>query len=56
MPDDWNESIGWEFLKYIWRFNSDKRPKIIKVLAGSKDIEIVIFKNRAQVNVYLEKI
>ena len=43
-----NERFDFEFLKWIWNFNKEKRPKYIQLLQQRKDVKVYILKNRRQ--------
>ena len=43
-----NERFDFEFLKWIWNFNKEKRPKYMQLLQQRKDVKVYILKNRRQ--------
>ena len=50
------ERFDWEFLKWIWGFNKKHRNKIYALLSEAEDITVHIFKNRRQVNQFLDSL
>ncbi len=48
------ERFDWEFLKWVWNFNKEKRGKFYHLLEESKHAHVVVLKNRRQVKHYLE--
>ncbi len=50
------ERFDWEFLRWVWNFNKNKREKTCRLLARYPDKKICILKNRRQVRMFLEKI
>ena len=50
------ERFDWEFLRWVWNFNKNKREKTCRLLACHPDKKICILKNRRQVRMFLEKI
>lgn len=49
------EKIDKEFITYVLKYNKYKRINIVKNLEGIDENKILIFKNRKQVNNWLEK-
>lgn len=47
------ERFDWEFLKWVWNYNRDKREKNYRLLKEAKDVEIVVLKNRYAVKQFL---
>ena len=47
------ERFDWEFLKWVWNYNRDKREKNYCLLKEAKDVEIVVLKNRYAVKQFL---
>ena len=47
------ERVDWEFLVWIWNFNKTKRKKYYDLLSAQTGKTIHIFKNRRQLNEYL---
>ena len=45
-----------EFIEFIKNFNSQNRPKIMKLLSECSDKDIYIFKNRNEANEFLNQI
>lgn len=50
------ERFDWEFLKWVWRFNRENRPRLYSALEAAPAKSIIILKNRRQVNRYLESL
>lgn len=55
MPKNSPEKFDFEFYKAVLRFNKKNRPKTKALLEKYKP-EVIVFKNRKQVNEYLKKI
>lgn len=43
-----------EFLKWIWNFNKEKRPRYMQLLQQRKDVKVCILKNRRQARKLLD--
>lgn len=50
------ERIDWEFLKWVWDFNKNKREKNYRLLNETDGIEKFILKNRRAVKEFMEQI
>lgn len=50
------ERIDWEFLKWVWDFNRNKRAKYYELLGQRKDTRVIILKNRRQVKRFIDQI
>ena len=50
------EKIDKEFLKWIWRFKKDAKPKIMEKIKNYPNANLLIFKNRHQLNKYLKSL
>ena len=50
------ERFDWEFLKWVWNYNRNKRERNYDLLAQHPDKDIHILKNRRQVKAFLERI
>lgn len=48
------ERINLEFIKYILRYNRDRRPEIIKLLNETPDEKVLIFKKQKDLNRWLK--
>jgi len=49
MGKDCNEKIpSWEFIKFVWNFIKESRPKIIEKMMNYDKINKVILKNRKE--------
>jgi adenylate kinase family enzyme len=55
MPDGWNETISWEFFKFVWNFEA-YRPRITNVINKKTSKKIITFKNRGQTREYLKAV
>jgi adenylate kinase family enzyme len=53
VPEDWQEKIDYEFLRYVWKFNRVSRPKVIDALSDIK-AEAIILKNPGEAARYLK--
>ncbi len=47
--------ITWDFFKYVWRYNSVKRPEILARLAGAEE-KTTILTGAREMNAYLQKV
>jgi adenylate kinase family enzyme len=56
MPEDWQEKLDPEFLKYVWRFNKQSKPKILVAIQNHKNKDVLVFKNSQQAEEYLKTI
>lgn len=58
MPEDWNEKLNIEFVRYVYRFKKDSRQKLLNEIAQNKhpDLDIHIFKKRKQAYQWLENL
>ncbi len=54
MPSDWHEKIDWNFLVLVWRFNKDRRYKIINAIAANPGKKVVTFQTSQEATRYLE--
>ena len=43
-----------EFMKWIWNFNKEKRPRYMQLLQQRKDVKVCILKNRRQARKLLD--
>ena len=50
------ERIDWEFLRWVWNFNRDKREKIYRLLNETEGIEKIVLKNRRAVRTFLRQV
>ncbi len=57
MPSEWKEKANWGFLKYVWNFRRDVRPKTVEIISklGPKTT-LITFKSRKQIRDYLAKL
>ena len=50
------ERIDWEFLQWVWNFNKNKRDTNYRRLAEVEGVDIIILKNRRQVERFLRNL
>ena len=50
------ERIDFEFLKWVWNYNRDKRERNYKLLNEAEHAETIVLKNRRAVKMFLEQI
>ena len=50
------ERFDWEFLCWVWNFNKNKRARNYRLLAEVEGVDIIILKNRRQVERYLRNL
>lgn len=50
------ERIDWEFLQWVWNFNKNKRAANYRRLAEVEGVNIIILKNRSQVERFLRNL
>ena len=50
------ERIDWEFLKWVWNFNKNKREDTYRLLNKTDGIEKIVLKNRRAVRKFLKTI
>ena len=50
------ERIDWEFLKWVWDFNKNKREKNYRLLNESEGVETIVLKNRRAVKRFLKSL
>lgn len=51
------ERFDWEFLRYIWRYRDQQRPKLVSYFTALRaDQPLVTFTTRAQATAYLAKV
>jgi len=48
------ERFDWEFLKWVWNFNKDKREKNYRLLNEAEGVETIVLKNRRAVRRFLK--
>lgn len=54
MPSDWREKIDWEFLRFVWRFNRDRRHKITDAIDANLGKQVVVFRTSREAAEYLK--
>ena len=50
------EQIDFEFLKWVWNYNRDKRERNYRLLNEAEHAETIVLKNRRAVKMFLEQI
>ncbi len=50
------ERFDWDFLKWVWNFNRDKREQYHRMRRESQGIRWVVLKNRREVTKFLESL
>jgi hypothetical protein len=56
MPEDWVEKLDPEFLKYVWHFNKQSRPKILAQINTNQNEEVIVFKKSKVAEDYLKSL
>lgn len=56
MNEGCREKLDFPFLKWVWNYNKNNRPKVIEILVRNKDKNIVILKNSKDVRSYVEQL
>lgn len=58
MPEDWKETLNWEFVRYVFRFKKDSRQKLLNEIEQFRhdNLEVHIFNTRKQAYKWLEKL
>ena len=50
------ERLDWEFLKWVWNFNKNKRERYYRMLNEAEGKETVVLKNRCMVKRFLQSV
>ena len=56
MGDGCPERFDWEFLKWVWNFNKNKRDTYYKLLNEVQGVETIVLKNRRMVKRFLKSL
>ena len=56
MGDGCPERFDWDFLKWVWNFNRDKREKYYRLLNETEGKETIVLKNRRMVKRFLQSL
>ena len=56
MAADCPEKLSFDFLKWIWRFPIDKRPKILSTLTATSDKQVIHLTSRRAVKQFLQSL
>ena len=56
MPEDWEEKLSWEFIRYIYRFKKDSRQKLLNEIEQYRHdgLSVHIFKSRKAAYTWLK--
>ena len=50
------EKVDWEFVKWVWNFNKNKRERYYRMLQDAKGVETIVLKNRRMVKRFLKEL
>ena len=50
------EKVDWEFVKWVWNFNKNKRERYYRMLNETQGIETIVLKNRRMVKRFLKEL
>ena len=50
------ERFDWEFMKWVWNFNKNKREKYYRLLNEAQGVNTIVLKNRRMVKRFLESL
>lgn len=50
------EKVDWEFVKWVWNFNKNKREGYYRLLNEAEGIETIVLKNRRMVRRFLKSL
>jgi hypothetical protein len=54
LPEGCPETVDWEFLRWVWNFPEQSRPRIVEALARARrDVAVVHITRRAQTRAVL---
>jgi adenylate kinase family enzyme len=53
MASDCQERIDMDFIRYVWNFNKNMRPRIYELLKQYSDIDLVVLKNNREIRDFL---
>lgn len=56
MGEDCPERLDFDFLKWVWNFNKNKRERNYCLLKETEGIQVIILKNRREVNRFLAQL
>jgi adenylate kinase family enzyme len=56
MGDGCPERFDWEFMKWVWNFNKNKRDTYYKLLNEVQGVETIVLKNRRMVKRFLDSL
>ena len=56
MGEDCPERIDWEFLKWVWNYNKNKREKNYRLLNEAEGVETIVLKNRRAVRKFMKTV
>ncbi len=50
------ERFDWEFIKWVWNFNRDKRTKLYRQIQQAENTNVIILKNRKEGKAFLQNL
>ncbi len=58
MPEDWQDKLNWEFVRYVYRFKKDSRKKLVSEIEKYRhdDLDVQVFKTRKQAYKWLKSL
>ncbi len=56
MGEDCPERFDFDFLKWVWNFNKNKREKNYRLLKEAEGVQVIILKNRRAVKKFLSEL
>ena len=56
MGDGCPERFDWEFMKYVWNYNRENREKLYRKLNTLDRVNVIVFKNRKEGNLFLRNL
>ena len=54
MGDGCPERFDWDFLKWVWNFNKEKRERNYRLLKETPNVRVLIFRKRRQLRKFLK--
>jgi len=56
MGEDCPERFDWDFLKWVWNFNKNKRERYYRMLNETQGAQTIVLKNRRMVRAFLKTV
>ena len=56
MGQDCPERFDWDFLKWVWNFNKNKRERYYRMLNETQGAQTIVLKNRRMVRAFLKTV